>query len=65
VTEDDLKKAAQKFRDAPRVAAEERDAVLREAHANGWGVMDLARATGFSRETIRLALNPDKRKGAS
>lgn len=64
MTEDDLRKAAQEFRDAPRVAAEKRDAVLRQAHAEGWGVMDLARATGFSRETIRLALNPEKRPGA-
>lgn len=56
MTEDDLRAAAEEFRDAPRRAAQKRDAVLRQAHAEGWGVMDLARATGFSRETIRLAL---------
>lgn len=59
ITEDDLKRAAERFRDAPRRAAEERDEVLRQARADGWGVMDITRATGFSRETIRLALKRD------
>lgn len=61
MTEDDLRAAAQRFRDAPRLAAEQRDATLREAADEGWGVMDIARATGFSRETVRLALHPEKR----
>jgi transcriptional regulator of acetoin/glycerol metabolism len=56
MTEDDLRQAADAFRDAPRLAAERRDAVIRQAKADGWRVMDITRATGFSRETIRLAL---------
>lgn len=61
MTEDDLKAAADRFRDAPRRALEERDAALRNAHAEGWKQVDIIRATGFSREAVRLALNPEAR----
>lgn len=61
MTEDQLKAAADAFRDAPRRAAEQRDAALRQAHADGMGVMEIARITGFSRETIRQALSPEVR----
>ncbi len=61
MTEDDLKAAAKRFRDAPRRAIEERDAALRRAAAEGWKQADIIRATGFSREAVRQALNPDAR----
>lgn len=54
---DDLKKAGDDFRDAPRRATEARDAVIRQAKADGWRVVKIANAMGMSRETIRLVLN--------
>jgi hypothetical protein len=59
--EHQLAAAAEEFRNAPRVAAEKRDAALQAAVDAGMGVMEIARITGFSRETIRLALNPAAR----
>lgn len=61
MTEDDLHAAARRFREAPQRAIDERDAVLRQAKAEGWRQADIIRATGFSREAVRLALNPDAR----
>lgn len=63
MTEDELRAAADEFRDAPRRAIEKRDAALREAYdgGNGMGVMEISRITGFSRETVRQALNPEAR----
>jgi hypothetical protein len=61
MTENDLRAAADEFRDAPRRAAEKRDAALRQAHTDGMGVMEISRITGFSRETVRQALNPEAR----
>jgi DNA-binding phage protein len=61
MTEDELREAADRFRTAPKRALEERDAALQRAAAEGWRQTELARATGFSRETIRQALNPDAR----
>lgn len=41
---------------------QERDARLRKIkERGGWKQADLARATGYSRETIRQALNPEIR----
>jgi DNA invertase Pin-like site-specific DNA recombinase len=57
LSEDDLKQAGKDFRDAPRKAAEARDKAIRQAKAEGWGVVAIANAMGLSRETIRLVLN--------
>jgi hypothetical protein len=38
---------------------------LRAFHAAGWRAVDLQRVTGYSRETIRQALNPDARLAAN
>lgn len=61
MTEDELKAAADRYRDAPRRAMEERDAALRKAAAEGMTQAQIIRATGFSREAVRLALNPEAR----
>lgn len=62
MTEDDLRAAAERFRTAPQRALDERDAVLQQAHAEGWRQKDLVAVTGFTRETIRRALDPAVRE---
>lgn len=42
--------------DAFRRATETRDAGIRRAHAGGMGVVEIARVTGYTRETIRKVL---------
>lgn len=61
MTEDELKTAADEFRAAPARAIEKRDTALRQAAAEGWRQTDIIAATGFSRETVRQALNPQAR----
>lgn len=61
MTEEGLQAAAQRFREAPKRALEERDAALQQAAAEGWKQVDIIRATGFSRETVRQALKPEAR----
>jgi hypothetical protein len=49
------------YEEAKEAALRERDASLRAFHAAGWRTTDLQRVTGYSRETIRLALDPRAR----
>lgn len=50
------------YEDGKRELLARRDAQLRAFHANGWRPVDLQRATGYSRETIRHALHPEVRQ---
>jgi hypothetical protein len=49
------------FRAAIQRADDARDADIRAASAGGMRQVDIIKATGLSRETIRLILNPDAR----
>lgn len=60
-TEDDLRQVVATYEATKRAALERRDAALRAFHAAGWRPVDLQRVTGYSRETIRQALNPQAR----
>lgn len=52
----------QRFEEAPQRAREERDQALRAlAVEQGLRQTDLIALTGYSRETVRQALNPVKR----
>ena len=63
-TEDALRDVVVDY-DATRTAAlARRDAQLRAFHAQGWRSVDLQRVTGYSRETIRCALNPEVREAS-
>ena len=60
-SEDSLRSVAIEYEEAKRQLLARRDEQLRTFHANGWRPVDLQRTTGYSRETIRHALNPDVR----
>jgi hypothetical protein len=53
------------YEEAKRQLLARRDEQLRTFHASGWRPVDLQRITGYSRETIRHALNPDARSAAN
>ena len=59
--EAEIKAIATDYEEAAERLLEERDAKLRTAIDNGWKQADLVRITGYSRETIRQALNPEIR----
>lgn len=61
MTNDDLKAIQQRYLDTVQRALEERDEGLRAAIAAGRQQVDIIKATGLSRETVRLALDPNKR----
>jgi hypothetical protein len=61
-TEEDLRRVVATYEATKRAALEQRDASLRAFHAAGWRPVDLQRVTGYSRETIRQALNPQARE---
>jgi hypothetical protein len=61
-TEEDLRQVVATYEATKRAALEQRDAALRAFHAAGWRPVDLQRVTGYSRETIRQALNPEARE---
>jgi hypothetical protein len=56
-----LREVIARYESARETALRERDVSLRAFHAAGWRTTDLQRVTGYSRETIRLALNADAR----
>jgi hypothetical protein len=60
-SEDSLRSVLTEYEEAKRQLLTRRDEQLRTFHANGWRPVDLQRITGYSRETIRHALNPDVR----
>ena len=64
-TEDELRDVVRGYEDTKHAAMMRRDATLREFHARGWRPIDLQRATGYSRETIRQALHPEVRRAAN
>jgi hypothetical protein len=64
-TEDALRAVVAEYDDGRRELLTRRDARLRAFHANGWRPVDLQRATGYSRETIRHALHPEVRQAAN
>ena len=59
--EEDLRQVIATYEQTKDTARNERDASLRAFHAAGWRVVELQRVTGYSRETIRQALNPQTR----
>ena len=64
-TEQALHAAVAQYDESKRRLLAERDALLRAFHANGWRPVDLQRATGYSRETIRHALHPETRQATN
>lgn len=56
-----LRDAVAEFQAAPARALEARDAVIREVAESGLRQVDIIRITGYSRETVRQALNPEIR----
>lgn len=71
MTEDELReliarydKAGEEIASAEERRLAERDAGLRRARDEGWRPVDLERLTGYSREAIRQALNPEARAAA-
>jgi hypothetical protein len=64
-TEDELRTIVSSYEAARNAALMRRDAQLREFHARGWRPIDLQRATGYSRETIRQVLHPEARRAAN
>lgn len=61
VKEAEIKAIATDYEEASERLLEERDAKLRQAIDAGWKQADIVRVTGYSRETIRQALNPEIR----
>lgn len=61
VKDSEIKAIATDYEEAAERLLEERDAKLRAALDAGWKQADLVRITGYSRETIRQALNPEIR----
>lgn len=71
MTEDELRQLIARYdRAGEEIAAAEerrlaeRDAGLRRARDAGWRPVDIERFTGYSRETVRQALNPEARAAA-
>jgi hypothetical protein len=64
-SEADLREVVHGYEATKDAAMKRRDAQLREFHARGWRPVDLQRATGYSRETIRQALHPEIRRKAN
>jgi enamine deaminase RidA (YjgF/YER057c/UK114 family) len=61
VKEAEIKAIATDYEEAAERLLEERDAKLRAAISAGWKQADVVRITGYSREAIRQALNPEIR----
>jgi hypothetical protein len=61
-TEEELREVVSGYETSKNAALMRRDAQIREFHARGWRPVDLQRVTGYSRETIRLALHPEVRR---
>ncbi len=64
-TEDALRRVVAEYEARKAGALAERDAALRAFHGQGWRPVDLQRVTGYSRETIRQALNAAARRAAN
>lgn len=71
MTEDELRdliarydKAGEEIAAAEERRLAERDAGLRRARDAGWRPVDIEKVTGYSREAVRQALNPEARAAA-
>lgn len=71
MTEDELReiiaefdRAGEQLKAADEERLRKRDEGLRKAKAEGWKQSELIRFTGYSRETMRQALDPDARQAA-
>ncbi|REF00379.1 hypothetical protein [Thermomonospora umbrina] len=64
ITDDQLRRLKADHEAALERLEEERDAKLRAALADGRQQKDLVTLTGYTRETIRQALNPDIKAAA-
>ena len=64
-SEDALRNVVAEYETRKAAALADRDAALRAFHADGWRPVDLQRVTGYSRETIRQALNEQARRAAN
>jgi hypothetical protein len=64
-SEERLREIVSSYEATRQAALQRRDTQLREFHARGWRPIDLQRATGYSRETIRQALHPDVRRAVN
>lgn len=60
-TENDLRNVTTRYEAARKAALAERDASLRAFAEAGWRPVDIQQVTGYSRETIRQALQPQAR----
>ncbi len=61
-TEQALRAVVDKYEATRAAALADRDASLRDFAEAGWRAADLQRVTGYSRETVRQALNPEARQ---
>ena len=64
-TEEALRYVVAEYDEGKRQLLAQRDERLRAFHAEGWRPVDLQRITGYSRETIRHALNPEIRQATN
>src|SRR5690349_25016882 len=64
-TEEALRSLVDDYDEGKRQLLARRDQRIRDFHASGWRPVDLQRITGYSRETIRQALNPKVRQAAN
>ncbi|WP_433610213.1 hypothetical protein ACQP2P_40535 [Dactylosporangium sp. CA-139114] len=63
--EDEVRAVVAEYEATKKAALAKRDAALRAFHAAGWRAVDLQHVTGYSRETIRQALNPEVRQAVN
>src|SRR5690242_14305300 len=61
-TEEALRSLVGDYDEGKRQLLDRRDQRIRDFHAAGWRPVDLHRLTGYSRGTIRHALQPDVRR---
>lgn len=61
MSDNDVKAIATWYEEAAEKLLEERDARLRAARDSGRSQADIVRVTGYARETVRQALNPEIR----
>src|SRR5690625_3927960 len=59
MSEQEIREIITDYEDQSRRLIAERNARLRAAREAGWKPKDLMRLSGYSRETIRQALNPE------
>ena len=64
-SEDALRGVIADYESRKAAALAERDAQLQAFHAAGWRPVDLQRVTGYSRETVRQALNTQVRRAVN